>query len=148
MLSKLPIAYIDIRAFAHATEDEEKVLVAIRNILPKETINIVAFKKTKLTGYHGNPIILLETRVKDRKVVEAIFERLSSNLRILEKELLSSEIERHLENGNLYIRLDKQSAYLGEFKLSQTEPIHLRIHFKKPNSEEIVEICRKFGLLP
>jgi len=53
-----------------------------------------------------------------------------------------------LENGNLYVRLDKQSAYLGELKLSSTDPVHLRLHFKKPNSEDVIDTCRRFGLLP
>jgi len=53
-----------------------------------------------------------------------------------------------LESGNLYIRLDKQSAYLGEFRLGSTDTIHLRMHFRKPSTEEVVDICREFGLLP
>lgn len=146
--SKPPIAYIDIRVFAHATEDPDKVLTAIHNILPKETTNTITFKKTNLTGYHKNPIILFETRIKEKNATQTIFEKLASSLSIIEKQQLNNEIDQHLESGNLYIRLDKQSAYLNEFKLSQTEPIHLRIHFTKHKAEEIIEICRKFGLLP
>jgi len=146
--SKTPIGYIDIRVFAHATENVDKVLNAVRNILPSELIDQVAFKKANLTGHHGNPIILYETRIKERDAVQKIFEKLSSGLSALDKELLNNEIVQHLENGNLYIRLDKQSAYLKEFKVSQGDPIHFRIHFKKHSQEEVVEICRKFGLLP
>ena len=146
--SKTPIAYIDIRVFAHATEDPDKVLNALRNTLPKESVDTVAFKRANLTGHHGNPIILFETRIKERNVAQAVFEKLSSGLSILDKELLSSEIKQHLEKGNLYIRLDKQSAYMNEIKLCQTDPIHIRIHFKKHRPEEVIDICRKFGLLP
>jgi RNA binding exosome subunit len=56
--SKPPIAYIDIRVFAHATEDPEKVLAAVRNILPTELEENLVFQKTGLTGHHGNPILL------------------------------------------------------------------------------------------
>jgi len=145
--SKVPIAYLDIRVFAHATEDLDKVLAAVRNIIPQEVIDIVNFKKTNLTGHHGNPIMLFETRIKD-KAAEAVFEKLASGLSTLDKEILSNEIMQHLDKGNLYIRIDKQSAYMNELRLSSTDPIHFRIHFKKPNQEEILSVCRKFGLLP
>ncbi len=148
MSSKTPIAYIDIRVFAHATEDADKVLNAVRNTLPTALIDTVVFKKANLTGHHGNPIILFETRIKEKNVAQGVLEKLSSSLSILDKELLSNEIKQHLEKGNLYIRLDKQSAYLNEIKFCQTDPIHLRIHFKKHSPEEVIDICRKFGLLP
>ena len=146
--SRIPIGYIDIRVFAHATEDVDKVLKAVRNIFPSELVDVVVFKKSNLTGHHGNPIILFEARIKEKSAAQAVFEKLSSGLSILDKELLNSEIVQHLEKGNLYIRLDKQSAYLNELKLSQADPIHLRIHFKKHSQEEIMHICRKSGLLP
>jgi RNA binding exosome subunit len=146
--SKIPIGYIDIRVFAHATEEVDKVLNAVRNIFPSELINLIAFRKSSLTGHHGNPIILFEARIKEKSAAQAVFEKLCSGLSILDKELLSSEIVQHLEKGNLYIRLDKQSAYLNELKLSSADPIHFKIHFKKHVREEIMDICRKSGLLP
>ncbi len=146
--SKIPIGYIDIRVFAHATEDVDKVLNAVRNTLPTEILDNVAMKRTNLTGHHGNPIILLEARIKEKKAAQAVFEKLSSGLSVLDKELLSNEISEHLDRGNLYLRFDKQSACINELKLSQTDPIHFRIHFKKSNIEEIVNICRKYGMLP
>jgi RNA binding exosome subunit len=145
--SKVPIAYIDIRVFAHATEDTDKVLNAVRNILPKELTDKVVFKKINLKGHYGNPIILLETRIEKKDAVEAVFEKLVLGLSSLDKELLNNEIRQHLDKVNLYIRLDKQSAYLNELKLCSTDPIHFRMHFRKSNFEEIVEICRKFGML-
>lgn len=148
MSSRVPIAYIDIRVFAHATEDTDKVLSVVRNILPTELVDKVAFKKTSLTGYYKNPIILFETRIKEKDVVKAVFEKLASGLSSLDKELLNNEIKRYLYKGNLYFRLDKQSACLNELKLCSIDPIHFRIHFKKSNPEEIVNVCKKFGMLP
>lgn len=148
MSSKTPVGYIDIRVFSHATEETEKVLTAARNILPSELIDTVIFKKTSLTGHHGNPITLCETRIKDKNVVQAVFAKLCSRLSILDKETLSGEIDQHMDRGNLYLRLDKQSAFLNEFKLGSTDPIHLQIHFKKHGPAEVLEVCRDSGLLP
>jgi RNA binding exosome subunit len=146
--SKAPVGYIDLRVFAHATEDPEKVLTAVRNTLPSELVDRVTFGRANLTGHHGNPIILLEARIKDRKMVQTAFAKLCSGLSMLDKELLTNEISQHLDKGNLYIRLDKQSAYLNELRLGSIDPIHLRIHFKRPREEEVISVCREFGLLP
>jgi RNA binding exosome subunit len=146
--SKVQVGYIDIRVFAHATEDPERVLTATRNTMPRESINAVSFRRANLTGHHGNPIILYETKIKEKKLVQAAFEKLCSGLSVLDKELLANEIKQHLDKGNLYVRLDKQAAYLNEFRLSSADPIHLRIHFKKHGAEEVMDICRKSGLLP
>jgi RNA binding exosome subunit len=146
--SKFPIAYIDVRAFAHATEDTDKVLKAIQNTLPTKLIETINVAKTSLEGHHGNPITLYETRIKEKTTTQKVFEKISANLGIMDKELLSNEIQLHLENGNLYLRLDKQSAYLEETKLSQIDPIRFRIHFKNSKTQQVIEICRKHGLLP
>jgi len=146
--SKIPIGYIDIRVFAHATEEVDKVLNAVHNILSPELIDIIAFKKTNLTGHHGNPIILFETRIKEKNAAQTVFEKLSLGLSTLDKELLNSEIKQHLDKGNLYVRLDKQSAYLNELKLSSADSIHFRIHFQKSNPDEITSLCRRLGMFP
>lgn len=148
MSSKVPIAYIDMRVFAHATEDPDKVMTAICNTIPSELVGNVAFNKSNLTGHHGNPITLIETRIKEKEAVQPVFEKLSAGLSILDKEQLCNEIDQHFESGNLYLRLDKQFAYFNELRFSVTDTIHLRIHFKKHSKEEVVEICRRFGLLP
>lgn len=148
MPSKFPIAYIDVRAFAHATEDTDKVLKAIQNTLPTELIETVNIARTSLAGHHGNPITLYETRIKEKTTTQKVFEKICANLGIMDKELLSNEIQLHLEKGNLYLRLDKQSAYLEETKLSQIDPIRFRIHFKNSETQQVIEICRKHGLLP
>lgn len=148
MSSEVSIAYIDIRVFVHATEDAEKVVKAVCNTLPTELADQVVFRKTNLKGYYNNPIILIEARIKKKHAVDAVFRKLASGLNKSDKELLNSEVRQHLNKGNLFIRLDKQSAYLSELKLRLDDSIHFRIHFRKSLVEEIVETCRKHGMLP
>ena len=145
---KILVAYIDVRVFAHATEDLDKVLTAARNMLPPEQVDTIVFKKSGLTGHHGNPIVLLEARIKDKKTTKITLEKIASSLSMLDKQQLGSDIDQHLEKGNLYLRLDKQSLFQGDFRLSSTDAVHLRIHFKRHTLEEIMEACRNFGLLP
>ena len=148
MSSKPPIGYIDIRVFAHATENPEKVQTAVRNLLPTELAETLVFEKTSLTGHHGNPITLFTAKLTDRKLLPAALEKFGAALSALDKEELNQDIKLHLEKGNLYLRFDKQSAFLGTLKFTQNEPIHLKIHFKNKTSDEITDISRQAGLLP
>ncbi|MBS7647140.1 MAG: RNA-binding domain-containing protein [Candidatus Bathyarchaeia archaeon] len=148
MSSKVPINYIEIRVFAHATEDEDKVLTAARNIFPPQVSENITFKKSNLSGHHGNPITLFEAKIREKETIQAFLQKLTSTLNSLDRKVLASEIEQHLDKGCLYLRLDKQSAYLNEVKLCMADPIHLRIHFRRANPKEIVEFCREIGLIP
>jgi hypothetical protein len=148
MSSKPPIAYMDIRVFAHATEDQEKVQAAVRNLLPDELAQTIFFEKTDLTGHHGNPITLFTAKLTDKKMLPKALKKIGLGLNSLDREKLNDNLKLHLEKGNMYLRFDKQSAFLGTFKLSQNDPIHLKIHFKNKSSEQIAEVCKSSGLLP
>jgi RNA-binding protein len=142
------IAQIDIRVSSHATEDQEKVQTAVRNLFPQEMAESLVFEKTSLLGHHGNPILLITAKITDKKTLPKAIENLGSKLGSLDKETLQKELPLHIEKSNLYIRFDKQSAYLGSVHFSNVDPIHVKIHFKTKMPQEIEEICRKSGLLP
>ncbi len=147
-LPKSPIAYIDVSFFAHATEDEGKVIEATRNLLPSNQVDNIDFSRSSLRGHHGNPIMLFEARVKEKETVKSVVENLASNLSSLDKETLLREISLHVEKGSLYLRFDKQAAYLRAFRLGAADPIRVRLRFSKNRLEDIVEACRRIGLLP
>lgn len=147
VLSQLPIAYVDIRFFAHATEDLEKVVEAVHNVLPSDHVEDVEFKRSKVEGHYGNPITLFEAKIKDKETVRTLVENLSSRLSSLDKEELGREINRYVEKGSLYLRLDKQAALQGKIKFVTADPIRIRIRFRKSKIEDIIEICREIGML-
>jgi len=143
----MPIAYIDIRFFAHATEDSDKVVKAVQQILPSDRIDDIVFKRDNLRGHYGNPITLFETRIKEKEIIRAFVEKLSSHLDESDKEALREEIDLRVERGSLYIRLDKQAAFQGEFRLCTADPIRVHIRFKKTKIEDIVKTCRELGMI-
>ncbi len=148
MSSKLPIGYIDIRVFAHATEDQNKVESATKNLFPFSLQETLIFQKTTLTGHHSNPIILFTAKLTNRKLLPLALEKLGASLSALDKEQLNQDIDLRIEKGNLYLRFDKQAAFLGLAKLSQNDPIHLKIHFKNKTKQEIIVLAKQTGLLP
>jgi len=146
--SKLLIGYIGVRVFAHATEDPEKVLTAVRRILPIELGENTDFQKNILSGHHRNPILLFEAKLADKEALLRVLQKIGAGLIQLDREKLDDELKLHLDKQNLYLRFDKQFAYKRKMKFSQNDPIHFKIHFKNKSFEEIVEVCRKARLLP
>ena len=144
---QIPIAYIDIRFFAHATEDLDKVVEAVQRVLPSDYMEDIVFKKRNLRGHYGNPITLFEAKIKNKEIIRVLVENLSSHLTELDKETLRREIHLHVEKGSLYIRLDKQAALQGKLKLCTSDPIRIRIRFRKRKIEDIVKTCRELGML-
>ena len=146
--SKSPIGYVNIRVFAHATEDQERVISAVRNMLSVELGEVAIFKKTGLTGHHGNTITLIEVELADRQLLLGLLRKIGSDLTALDKETLSREMSLHLEKGNLYLRFDKQQSFLGKLRFTSNDPIHFKVHFRNKTADEIFGICREAGLLP
>jgi RNA binding exosome subunit len=147
-LSGVPIAYADVSSFAHATEDEIKVIEATRKVLPATHLEDVFFNRRCLQGHHGNPIVFFEARITEKEVLKIFVENLASNLCVLDKETLLKEVSSHVDKGKLYLRFDKQAAFQGTLKLGVADPIHVRLRFNKNKLEDVVNICKKIGLLP
>jgi RNA binding exosome subunit len=146
-LSQLPVAYVDVRFCAHATEDVDKVVKAVQNILPIDHMEDISFRRSNLEGHYGNPITFFDARIKDKETVRALVENLSVNLSSLDKEELGRSIHRCVEKGSLYIRLDKQAALKDKIKLVTSDPIHIRIRFRKSKIEDVIQICREIGMI-
>ena len=146
-MPQISVAYVDIRFFAHATEDADKVIEAVQNVLPSGHTEDIVFNKRNLRGHYGNPITFFEAKIKNKEAIRALVENLSSHLSELDKETLHREIHLHVEKGSLYVRLDKQAAFEGKLKLCTSDPIRIRIRFRKTKIEDIVKICRELGML-
>jgi len=142
------IISIEIGLFAHATEDPDKVVRAFQNILPRERVEEISLHKKRLKGDYGNPIIYYRAKVTKPDMAEAILKKIGKNLPQHDRDLLNIELERRLDRGNLYIRLDKQSAYLEKYKIHNADPIHLKIRFRTSKIKEIRNICKDLGMLP
>lgn len=146
-MSQLPIAYVDVRFCAHATEDLDKVMEAVQNILPNEYLEEIVFNRSSLEGHYGNPIAFFETRIKDKKIIKALVEQLAVNLSDLDKDELDRRIHLCIEKGSLYIRLDKQAAFKGKTKLVTSDPIRIRIRFRKSKTEDVIAVCKEIGMI-
>jgi RNA binding exosome subunit len=104
---------VHFRVFCHATEDEDKVAQALKLASGLEDIT-----REVTEGYHGNPIIILEAFVKEKRRSKDLFSKLSE---VDLQEILVSLDRRMDDDCNLYLRLDKQEAYLGNLKMTTSD---------------------------
>ena len=120
-------SHVEISFIIHATEDPDKVLKAAKNILPEEYAEDVKYEKNVLTGYHKNPIIMIKTSIKEKIRAAALLKRILGKLEADDRALLSSGFRSHIDSkGSLYIRLDKQEAFLGRIKFCSVDPIRIK----------------------
>jgi RNA binding exosome subunit len=141
----LPISFLEIRVFSHATENVEKVLATLRQITADEVLAEEELVHEELEGHHGNPITLIKTRVYKKAQVRKIIQNIVSRLDRTDRESLSSNIEDRIDDdGCLFIRVDKQAAYNGKIKLATADPIHIQIKLSMPRKQrgKIVEVSR------
>jgi RNA binding exosome subunit len=130
----------EIRVFAYATEDEEKVKQAVKIIAPYEHI----FESQRLSGHFEDPIILLISKTKKKQDAIVLLANVINKLSSLDKQILLDELSNHLDpHGNLYIRLDKQKAYNGKLTLHENDPIRIKIKFQLPHKADPVVVIRE-----
>jgi RNA binding exosome subunit len=147
-LPRNEILYVELSFLVHATEDRDKVLTAVRNLLPPEHVEEVDISQKNLKGEYGNPIAIFETIIKDPEIADGLLRNVGSNLSPIDKEALLEDLELRLTKGNLYLRLDKQAAFKGKPELCLADPIRLRIKFRTSKIEEITNIIRRLGMVP
>ena len=105
--------WIEVRAFCHATEEEDRVLAALRTVMPE-----VEPRREALAGHFGNPLLVLTARAEDAPAQRAAWTRIVAALG--KDEVLRALEVRLDEDGVYHLRLDKQKAYLGRIELATT----------------------------
>ncbi len=130
--------------FAHATEDEQRVLSVLRTLVPEG----VEVRRLKLEGHHGNPIVNLEAKVGQRKLLRELWQHVLAKLHVGElKKLSKVMLERVDGDCFFYLRFDKQLAHAGELVLTDSgDAIHLKLKVAAyPARREVaVELLEKF----
>lgn len=111
----MDIANLSFRAFAHATEDPERVEKALRFVSGAENVS-----RSSSTGYYGNPIIILEAKIADSKHIKALLRSLGPE----SLKVMLDTLDRRLDKESFfYFRLDKQEAFQERFVLADGEDV-------------------------
>ncbi|AGK62051.1 putative exosome subunit [Archaeoglobus sulfaticallidus PM70-1] len=107
------IERIGFYATVHSTEDHEKVAYAISNLIPFE----FEIQASDAEGHFGNPMMFLEVEIKNKRKIKELWNYIMDRLGD-QKEYLLDELDLRIDDdGTLYMRFDKQAAFLDEVKL-------------------------------
>lgn len=122
---EFPFRTAKVNTFAHATEDEQKVLKALRVLLPEG----VEVQRKKLKGHYGNLIFTFVAQIKRRRLVLGLWESMIAKLRADELDKLGSIApERIDETCHIHLRFDKQLACAGELALTESgDALHVEL---------------------
>ncbi len=143
------IMSVQLSAIAHATEDPSKVEMAMLNTLPADIRDSTSFSRQNLKGHHGNPIVMLTIRIFKGKAVKGVVQHLFKMMIPNEKQEVNLDFENLLdENGNFYVRLDKQEALKCKIKLAARDPIRIKMKAKmfRPTPNGVREIFKDLGM--
>jgi len=136
-------------AIAHATEDIGKVEHALGFLIALVARTEIALTRRYLKGHYGNMITTVSGKLSAKELSPESLSIISQKLSESDKQFLSDCAKSCLdEEGNLYLRFDKQEALLGNVRLCQGDPIRMKVKFAPYyDAEAIIRVCRESGLI-
>ncbi|WP_198002079.1 RNA-binding domain-containing protein [Caldivirga maquilingensis] len=140
---------IDVETHAHATEDYDKVITALTNLLGLTVIKLI--ETNSLRGHYNNPIKVFKLTLRLRNcsndnLVKSIAAKLSDD----DKRILRISLDSRINGNKLYLRFDKQRLYLNTVALSDSDDVvKVIIHVNpiKLRDSNMFNILRELGLL-
>jgi hypothetical protein len=145
---KSPFLSAHLSVIAHATEDIQRVEQAARFLIELISKTQVNLTRQYVKGHHGNTIITISAKLDGKALLPNALELLSQKMSESDKQFFGSDIGSCADDeGNLYLRFNKQDAFLRAVKFYQGDPIRVRLKFVPGyDSERIADLCRESGL--
>ncbi|MGZ7068147.1 MAG: RNA-binding protein [Methanobacterium sp.] len=114
---------ISYRVFVYGTENEEKVREAVKALFPHSDP-----QKEITEGYFKNPVLILYDKIEKKRQIRD-FVKILEQLDDPTKKRVLNELDRKMDHkGNLFLRFDKQRAFLGDLKIIEHgDAIHVKI---------------------
>lgn len=132
---------LSYRAFVYGTENEEKVREALSTLLP--TAQPI---KEITEGYHKNQVIILQGKITKKREMKDFLEKLGTLKPSSKKRILRELHERMDDRGNLFLRFDKQRAYMGDLKIVEHgDALHLKLKIAAypARKDEALKVARQ-----
>src|SRR5919108_1332819 len=121
---KIRFSTAEISVIIHATENQDKILQSINDVL---SISRDRFSSNTSEGHWGNKILLLSALIGSTET-NSLISKILSALNKIDRHSLSDFFDHYIdEKGNLYIRLDKQRICQGRISLSDNDSIRIRL---------------------
>jgi len=146
---KSPFLSAHLSVIAHATEDIQRVEQATKFLIELISKTQVNLTRQYIKGHHGNTITTVSAKLDAKALLPNALELLSQKMSESDRQFLSNDIGSCVDKeGNLYLRFNKQDAFLRAVKFYQGDPIRMRLKFVPGyDYERIIDLCRESGLV-
>ena len=127
----ITISKVEYSFSVHATENFDKNMEALENLIPDELIEETEIVIEELEGGYENPIEYVVTSFSNKKLVTKILEYIVSKLSKEQKMLLYDEFEQRFnqDKKSFHIRIDKQGIYNNQLIISSATNV-IKIEIK------------------
>ncbi len=138
-MSSVPLHYVDLRAFAYATEDADRVETALRTFLPED----FEIEAAPTEGHYGDPITIFSARVERADRIRHVLDQVGK-LPDADLERLADELDDRVDdNTSFYATFDKQAAYDGEVALGDGITVRAKVEAYPAKREAAIENARE-----
>ncbi len=141
-MSSVPFHYLDLRAFCYVTEDEKRVVAALRHVLDEET----PIERAESEGHYGDRILVLSTRVESADGMRSILETIEELPQEEYDQLRAERADRVDEDSSFFLTLDKQAAFKGETRLGKGITLRGKVEAYPATREHAIEALESAGV--
>ena len=145
----MKVKSVELTVTTHVTESKDKVLRALTNLLPREIRDDLKVETSTLKGYYGNPIVRFRVRVTGDDA-EKTLSYLVSSLTSTDKSVIYNTFDQRYSGSRLYLRFDKQAAFLGSVRLTEGDDVvRVVVQFGGRDSSskaKVLEFLKRLGL--
>ncbi|MGV8143881.1 MAG: RNA-binding protein [Methanothermobacter sp.] len=132
---------ISYRTFVYGTENEEKVKKAVKTLFPNSSP-----QQEYIEGYYQNPVLILHDKIEKKREIKDFIVKME-HLPVSYRNKILDDLDRKMDDkGNLFLRFDKQKAYLDELEVVEHgDSIHVKIKIAAypARKEQAMKIARK-----
>lgn len=147
-MTEYGINSIVLSSISHATEDEDKVLESMAYFLPEDIEeDNLGIETVESEGCFGNPIYIHKITINKNKTAKKVFKHIMKLIKFDERNInkLKRDIDTRIEKNKIYLRFDKQKAYLEECRLVDGDDvvriiINFKIYVPKDKEKKVKEI--------
>lgn len=127
----ITISKVECSFSVHATENFDKNMEALENLIPDELIEETEIVVEELEGGYENPIEYVVTSFSNKKLVTKILKHIVSKLSKEQKMQLYNEFEERFnqDKKSFHIRIDKQGIYNNQLIISSATNV-IKIEIK------------------
>ena len=118
----ITVVKVEFSFSVHATEDVEKNMEAVQNIIPQDIIEETNIKQERLEGGYGNPIEFLQITFTRKKEIDNALHNLAAKLSEEEKKSLADEFSERFDSNKsiFYFRAKKESAIRNKLQITSS----------------------------